>query len=338
MNHRSPHTTMTTRTISRRQFGLALGASALAPYTGASSAQAWKAERPIRLIVPYPAGGSSDIVARVLGQAIGDKLGQPIVVDNRGGAAGAIGSQAAYVAPPDGHTLIIGATDTHCIYPHVYTKPIFKAEEFVAVGPIGVIPFVLMARPDLPASSPAEVVALAKRQQLTYASWGAGSAAHLATVLFMRATGLPASSMLHVPFTGSAPAAQGVSAGQVDLIFAPVPLVAAQKGRMKAIALIHPKRVDALPEVPTLAEQGVAVQMDGEFWMGVLAPPKTPAPIVEATAAAFAEAIATPAVATRLAGLGIVPQTATPSAYAAFYQKEFTRWGKVIREAGIKLD
>lgn len=325
--------------LSRRQFGITLGAIALAPYAGIASGQSWKSDRPIRVIVPYPAGGSTDIVARVLAQAIGDKLGQPIVVDNRAGAAGAIGSQAAYTAAPDGHTLIIGATDTHCIYPHVYSKPLFKAEEFTAIGPIGVIPFVLMARSDLEANTALEVVALAKRRQLTFASWGAGSASHLATVLFMRATGLPAANMLHVPFTGSAPAAQAVSAGQVDLIFAPVPLVAAQKGRMKAIALIHPKRVAALSDVPTLAEQGVGVQMDGEFWMGVLAPPKTPAHIVEATAAAFAEAIASPSVRTRLDALGIAPQAPTTTTeYAKFYQGEFGRWGKVIREAAIKLD
>jgi tripartite-type tricarboxylate transporter receptor subunit TctC len=315
-----------------------LGAAVLASQTRIAAAEVWKAQRPIRLIVPYPAGGSTDIVARVLSQAIGDRLGQPIVVDNKSGAAGAIGSQIAYTAAPDGLTLIIGATDSHCIYPHVYTKPIFKAEEFVAVGPIGVIPFVLMARPDLEATTAPDVVKLAKQRQLTYASWGAGSASHLATVLFMRATGLPPESMLHVPFTGSAPAAQAVSAGQVDLIFAPVPLVAGQKGRMKAIALIHPHRVEALPEVPTLAEQGVKVKMDGEFWMGVLAPPKTPANIVETTAAVFADAVALPEVKTRLAGLGIVPGTATPKEYAAFYQGEFARWGKVIKEAGIKLD
>lgn len=329
---------MTLTTPTRRQAAATWGAILLAPLAGPLHAQNWRAERPIRLIVPYPAGGSTDIVARVLSQAIGDKLGQPIVVDNRAGAAGAIGSQAAYTAAPDGHTLIIGATDSHCIYPHVYAKPIFKAEEFVPVGPIGVIPFVLMARPDLQASTAPEIVALARRKQLSYASWGAGSASHLATVLFMRATGLPPSTMLHVPFTGSAPAAQAVSASQVDLIFAPVPLVAAQKGRMKPVALIHPKRVDALPEVPTLVEQGVTVQMDGEFWMGVLAPPRTSAAVVDATAARLAEAIATPAVHARMESLGIVPQAMPPAEYARFYQNEFARWGKVIREAGIRLD
>lgn len=325
--------------INRRTFTTATAASLFMGHTGIRAQSTWKADRPIRLIVPYGAGGSTDIVARIIAQNVGDKLGQPIVVDNKPGVGGAVGSQIAYTAPGDGYTLIIGASDSHAVYPHVYSKPIFKAEEFVPVTPIGVIPFALMARPDLEANSAQEVVALAKRRQLTYASWGVGSAAHLSTVLFMRATGIPASAMLHVPFTGSAPAAQAVGASQVDLIVAPVPLVAAQRGKMKAIALIHPKRVDALPDIPTLAEQGVNVTMEAENWMGVLAPPKTPAAIVATIAARLNEAMATPEVKARWAALGIAPQPInTPTEYASFFHGEFRRWGKVISEAGVKLD
>lgn len=328
---------MTSLTLSRRLLLGVLATSGLLPFSGVAHAQQWKAERPIRLIVPYPPGGSTDIIARLIAQSIGSKLGQPMIVDNRPGAAGAIGSQVAFTSPPDGHTLVIGATDTTTVYPYLHTKQIFKAEELVAVAPIGVIPFVLAARKDLEANTAAEVAALAQRKQLTYASWGSGSAAHLATVLFMRATGLPPESMLHVPYTGSAPAAQAVAAGQVDLLFAPVPLAAAQRGLMKNVALIHPKRVDALPDVPTLAEQGVSVKMEGEFWMGVLAPPKTPAHIVSVTATAFAEALANSDVKARMASLGVVPQGGLgPKEYEAFFSGEFAKWSKVIRESGIK--
>ena len=326
--------------ISRRGFVSQVGAGLFATSFGSAFAQQpWKAEKPIRLIVPYSAGGPTDIVARVLSQQIGMKLGQPIVVENRPGASGSIGAQAVYTAHPDGHTILIGATDTNCIYPHVYSKPIFKTEEFVAFSPVGVIPHVMMARPDFEVNNAKDVAALAKKKQLTYASWGAGSAGQLATVLFMRAMKLPPESMLHVPYSGAAPAAQAVMAGQVDLIFAPVPMVISQGSKLKPIALIHPKRVEAVPSIPTLAEQGVTVKMDGEFWMGMLAPPKTPEPIVSVLAARFNEAMASPEVKARLVALGVVPEPpVTPKEYAAFYANEIARWGKVIRDANIKLD
>lgn len=330
---------MTTSLVTRRHFIGSVTAGLAVMHAPGFAQVAWKAEKPIRFIVPYAAGGPSDIVARALAQSIGDKLGQPIVVDNKPGVSGAVGSQLAYQAPPDGHTIIVGASDSHAVYPHVYAKPIFKADEFTPIGPIGVIPFVLMARQDLEANTAPEVIALAKKRQLTYASWGIGSAGHLSAILLMRATGLPTTTMLHVPYSGAAPAAQAVSAGQVELIVAPVPLVAAQRGKMKAIALIHPSRVEAVGDIPTLAEQGIKVQMDAENWMGVLAPPKTPAYIVNAFFTRLNEALATPEIKTRWAGLGIVPQQfATPTAYAEFYHGEFKRWGKVIQEAGVKLD
>lgn len=324
--------------VSRRRLLCGAGAAFAGSWMGSAEAQQWKTDRPIRFIVPFPAGGSGDIVVRVLAQAMGNKLGGPIIVDNKAGAGGAIGLQAASVAAPDGHTLVLGGSDTLCIYSKLYSKPLFKAEDLVPVGPIGVIPFVLMARSDLPASTSQEVAALAKNKQLTYASYGTGSASHLSTVVFMRAVGLPVDSMLHVPFQGVAPAAQAVAAGQVDLFFAPVPVVASQRGRVKLVSVLSSKRVEAIAEVPTLAEQGVTVKLEGESWMGVMAPPKTPAAIVNSTAEVLAEAIALPETKTRLASLGIVPSTASPSQYAAFYNEEFNRWGKVIREANIKLD
>lgn len=328
------------RKIARRQFIGQFGALALtAPFGLAHADAGWKAQRPIRLIVPYSAGGPTDIIARVLSQQIGSKLGQPIVVDNKPGASGSIGAQLAWSAAPDGHTLFIGASDTNCIYPHVYAKPTFKAEEFVAFSPVGAIPHVLMARPDFEGATAKDVAAMARKKQLTYSSWGAGSTGHLAMVLFMRNMGLPKESLLHVPYQGAAPAAQAALAGQVDLIFAPVPMVVAQGGKLKAIAVMQPKRVEAIPNVQTFDEQGVAFKADADIWIGMMLPPKTPESIVNAFAARFNEAVAAPEVMKRLAALGIVTGPApSPKDYAAWYGDQFVRWGKVIRDAGVKVD
>jgi tripartite-type tricarboxylate transporter receptor subunit TctC len=326
--------------FSRRSFVVNVGAGLVSTSFGTAFAeQKWQATKPIHLIVPYPPGGPTDIVARVLSQQIGSKLGQPIVVDNKPGASGSIGAQLAWMAAPDGHTLLIGASDTNCIYPHVYSKPIFKAEDFVAFAPVGSIPHVLMARPDFEGSTAKDVIAMAKKKQLTYSSWGTGSTGHLAMVIFARNAGLPAESLLHVPYQGAAPAAQAVLVSQVDLMFAPVPMVVAQGGKLKPIAVMMPKRVEAVPNIPTFDEQGVPMKTDADIWMGLMLPPKTPGPIVKAYAARFDEAMKSPEVQAKLSPLGIVPgPVPTPKEYAAWYEDQFKRWGKVIHEAGIRLE
>ena len=326
--------------FSRRHFIRAASAITLAaPFGQTLAVTGWQASRPIRLVVPYSAGGPTDVVARLLAQQIGNKLGQPIVVDNRPGASGSIGARAAWTAPPDGHTLLIGASDTNCIYPHVYAKPSFKAEEFVAAAPVGFIPHVLMARPDFDARTAPEILNLSKKRKLTYASWGLGSTGSLAMVLFMRAVGIPMENMIHVPYPGAAPAAQAVLAGQVDLIFAPVPMVLSQGGRLKALAVMRDKRVEALANVPTFKEQGIRFDSDADIWVGMMLPPKTPQNIAAAVSAQFAAAIAAEPVQARLATLGISPQAAmSVSAYQSWYLSQYRQWGKVISEAGIKLD
>jgi tripartite-type tricarboxylate transporter receptor subunit TctC len=294
----------------------------------------WVAERPIKLVVPFPAGGGADVAARIVAQAVGTKLGQPIIVENRGGAGGAIGSQMVQKSPADGYTLLVASADTHSIYPHVYAKPGFQASEFVAVAPITRIAYVLMGRSDLPGKTTADVVALAKTSMLSYASWGAGSAAHAAMGMLSAAIGSP--SMLHVPYAGSAPAAQALMAGQVDLMMMPMPLAVANRSRVKVFGVSAQQRSEAMKDVPTLAEQGFPV--DAEFWIGLLAPKNTPPAAVAAISARIAEAVADPEVQKRLRGLGMAPHQLSQPEFSSYVQNEYVRWGQVIRTAGIKID
>ena len=197
----------------------------------------------------------------------------------------------------------MGSADTHSIYPHVYTKPRFHAQEFVAVAPITRIAYVLMGRPDLPAKSMTDLVAIAKKDKLSYATWGAGSAAHAAMSLFAGVAKTP--EMLHVPYTGSAPAAQALMASQVDLMMVPMPVAVASRSKMTVFGVSAPERSDAMKDVPTLAEQGYNV--NAEFWIGVLAPPKTPTAVASTIAARIGEAVADPEVAEEAAGAGHDP-------------------------------
>ena len=302
----------------------------------AHASEEWKASKPIKLIVPFNAGGPTDILARLAAQMIGTSLGQPIIVENKPGASGGIGSQAVSMAAPDGTTLVLATTDSHSIYPHVQAKPLFDPRAQVAVAPLGIIPFGLLARPDFPATTLKQVVDLAKTRQITYASWGNGSAAHAATILLMRTAGIQ--NMLHVPFTGSAPAVQAVMASQVDVVMGPVPMVIANRSKLKPIAVMADNRVESVADMPTFAEEGMPVRREGTFWIGIFAPPKTPANIVNALSQAFAKASATPEMKGRLVQLGIVPHAATPAQYAQFHTEDYERWGRAMREAGVKQE
>lgn len=324
-------------TLTKRQTLWRLASTALftiSPLAAMAADVRWVAERPIKIVVPFPAGGGADVAARIVANAIGNKLGQPMIVENRGGAGGAIGSQVVQNAPADGYTLLVASADTHSIYPHVYTKPVFQVTEFVAVAPITRIAYVLMGRPELPARNASEVVALVKSSQISYASWGAGSAAHAAMGMFSAAIGMP--SMLHVPYAGSAPAAQALMAGQVDLMMMPMPLAVGNRSRLKVFGVSAQQRSEAMKDVPTLAEQGIPV--DAEFWIGLLAPKKTPSAALTAISARVAEAIADPEVQKKLRGLGMTPHQLSQPEFSNYVQNEYVRWGQVIKTAGIKVD
>jgi tripartite-type tricarboxylate transporter receptor subunit TctC len=266
-------------------------------------------------------------------QAFGNRLGQPIVIENRGGANGAIGTELAFAAAPDGYTLLMSSADTYSMYPPLYPKARFNSQEFVAISPSAKVNFVIMGRPGLPAKTLPELIALARRAQLTYGTWGNGSGAHIAMSLFSSVANV---EMIHVPYQGAAPAAQAAIAGQVDLAMMPMHLAASYRGKLTPFGVAAASRVEGVTDIPTLTEQGTPVLADA--WVGVVAPPKTPALIAASLAKAFNDTMAEPDVSARLIALGLVPFIASRDEFASYLAKDYAFWGKTIRASGIKIE
>ena len=232
-------------------------------------------DKPIRLVVPWPAGGGSDVIARIVALSMGERLKQPVVVDNRPGANGAIGSDIVARAPKDGYTLVWVTADTHAINPHVYPKLTYDPrKDFVAVGIAGYFPYVLVVNPAFSVSNIAELSALAAQRpgNITFASWGVGGSSHVGMEIYMQQAKV---QMLHVPFLGAAPAMLAVVAGQVDAMM--VPMAAAdgfiKSGKLKSLGLAAPSRFAGVPDLKTMAEQGVPVNAGS--WLGIMAPTGT---------------------------------------------------------------
>jgi tripartite-type tricarboxylate transporter receptor subunit TctC len=293
----------------------------------------WIPVRPIKLIVPYPPGGGSDIAARVMVSALGNRLGQPVVIENKPGANGAVGTEMVFNAAPDGYTLIMSGTDAYSRYPALYPNAKFVSAQFVPIAPTAIVNFVLMGRANLAAKNLAELLVLAKKQQLSFSSWGNGSAGHVAMAQFNL---VAKTEMLHVPYQGAAPAAQAVIGGQVDLTLMPVLLAHSYKDRLIPFGIVAPSRLELIKEIPTLIEQGTEVSAPS--WVGVLAPPKTPAPVVTTLAKAMIETMSDPAVDKKLNEAGLATLRGTTEEFAALIAKDFEFWGKAIRDAGIKVD
>lgn len=307
---------------------------AVSPISHAQAiSRGWAPTKPIRLIVAYPAGGATDTVARVIVQAMGNRLGQPVVIENRGGANGAIGTEVAFNATPDGHTLLMSSADTYSMYPPLYPNARFVSQEFVPVSPCAKVNFVIMGRSELPAKNLPELIALSKKTKLTYGTWGNGSGAHIAMSLF---NSVAQTEMMHVPYQGAAPAAQAAMAGQVDLAMMPITLAAGFRSKLTAFGVASVSRVELVKDIPTLTEQGTPVLADA--WVGVLAPPKTPAYIAAALAKAFGDTVADPEVQSKLNAVGLVPFQGTREQFADYLAKDFAFWGKTIRAAGIRIE
>jgi tripartite-type tricarboxylate transporter receptor subunit TctC len=322
----------------RRLLCVGLPAAALAAGLGAlpSAARAqgdWVPTKPIKMIVPYPAGGGSDTVARIVVQAFGNRLGQPIVIENRGGANGAIGTELAFNAAPDGYTLLMSSADTYSMYPPLYPKAKFVSKDFVPIAPSAKVNFVIMGRPELPAKNLPELIALAKKTKLTYGTWGNGSGAHIAMSLF---NSVAHTEMIHVPYQGAAPAAQAAMAGQVDLAMMPMHLAASFRGKLTPFGVASTSRIESVKDIPTLTEQGTPVLADA--WVGVLAPPKTPPAVAAALAKAFAETMAEPEVAANLNRVGLVPFIATREQFGTYLAEDYAFWSKTINASGIKIE
>ena len=297
-------------------------------------------QRPVRIIVPYPPGSGTDIVARLLGQRIGESWGQPIVVDNRPGAGAIVGVDAVAKAPPDGYTLGIADTGPLAINPALYPKlPYDPVRDFAPVVEVAKLPFMLVAHPSLGVSSVAELIAAAKRRpgQINYASVGNGSAVHLATELLRKQAGI---DIVHIPYKGSAPALTDVLSGTTPLMFVNLlsGLAHVKSGRLRALGVGTGERLRALPDVPAISQAGLP-GYKFEAWFGIIAPAGTPAPVVERLNSEFRRALALPDVRDRLLNEGgMEPVGGTAAQFAALIAAEKESWGKLVRETGARVD
>ena len=319
--------------LSRREFlaGLA-GAGALMPRSASSAYP----ERAIRLIVPFAAGGAVDAVARVLGKALSENLGSSVVIDNRGGAGGIVGMEAAAHASPDGYTLLLSHSGFAAMSGLYRDLPFDPVRDFTGVITAASGAYVLVVNAGAPFASTADLITFAKSHpgKVTYASAGAGSTIHLASEFFKRQAGI---DLLHVPYKGAAPAMTDFLGGQVDMMFAPavssLPLGAA--GKLKALGVTSAKRSALAPELPTIAESGLpGFEVSG--WYGLAAPAATPAAAVERLNAETNRALKSAAVIGELRGQGLDPVGGTPAEATAFIGAEVARWTAIIRDAGIK--
>jgi tripartite-type tricarboxylate transporter receptor subunit TctC len=295
-------------------------------------------EKVVRLIVPFPAGGAVDVVARAVGARLSAAWKQPVVIDNKPGASGAIAAAELARAPKDGYTLMAGVgTNTTILKVLRPQLPFDPINDFAPVSLIATFPNILVVRPDLPAKNAAELIALAKASpgKYTFASSGYGSPLHLAGELFKIASG---TDILHVPFTGSAPATAALLGGHVDMSFDTMPSIwsSVQAGKLRALGVASMQRTPAAPELPALGEtlSGFGVTA----WQGVLAPAGTPDAIVAKIAEEIKRIVGDPHFAKTMLELGAVMTSDTPVEFAAFMNEDHTKWQKVIREAGIKLE
>ena len=304
----------------------------------AASAQNYPA-RPIEWVVPYPAGGGSDVVARSLTEPMGKALGQAIIINNKPGAGTNIGADYVAHAKADGYTLLTGDTATLAANPSLYSKLNYSAEkDFAPVGLLARFPMVLVVNPAVPAENLTEFLAWAKGQAggVSYATPGAGSPHHLTAELFRGKTGL---SLVHVPYRGAAPAVQDVAGGQLPFMFVDTAagMGFINSGRLRAIGIASPKRVKNFENIPTLEEQGLK-GFEAYAWQGLVAPTGTPPEVIAQLNKALVDALNTTAVKARFQVLGLEPTPGTPAQMASYAKAEREKWAQVIRASGIKLD
>jgi len=301
----------------------------------ASAQEAWPS-RPVRIIVPFPAGGVADLLPRLVGQKLSEKWGQPVIVENKAGAAGNIGMGEGARAAPDGYTLVLAPTGNLTVNPYLFKLPFDTAKDFAAITVLATSPNVLVVHPSVPAKTFAELIAYAKANpgKLNFASPGAGSGAHLAGELLNLDAGIQAQ---HVPYKGLAPAVTDLLGGQVQMMFAGISTVIqhVKNGKLVALAIASPSRSPQLPDVPTVAESGIP-GFDVTSWYGLVARAGTPPAVIEKIQRDAAEALRDPGVREKLAGLGLEPMGNTPAEFGAMIAAESLKWGDIVRKAHIQ--
>jgi tripartite-type tricarboxylate transporter receptor subunit TctC len=295
-------------------------------------------DKPIRLIVPYPPGGGTDVIARIVQERFQALLGQPIIIENRGGAAGSIGTDVAAKSPPNGYTVLF-TLSSHTINPSIYTKlPFDTAKDFEPVAMVASLPQILVANLQFPADTVAELIALAKARPgtISFASVGNGSPGHLAGELLKLRTG---TEMTHIPYRGGGPAVSDVLGGQVPLLWVSIPAAAqfVKAGKLKALAVSTKKRSAAFPEVPTMQEAGVP-DFEVDSWYAMFVPVKTPRSVIDKLNHVVNTVVREPAIRDKLLAQGSEGVGGTPEELGKVVSTELARWGKLTREARIKVD
>jgi len=330
--------------MQRRAFLRTAMAAGAACATGPSLVRAQDAANPlsqksIRLVVPFPAGGPTDIVARPLAQLLGEALGASVIIDNRGGAGGSVGADAVAKAAPNGLTLLMATVGTHAINPALYRKlPYDAVRDFTPIALVAAAPVAIVVHPSLPADSLAALVALCKASpgKLTYGTAGNGTPGHLTGVMFRSAAGI---DIQHVPYKGSAPAVTDLLGGQIQMMFDPLQSVLPhiESGRLRALGVSGAARAAVLPQLPSVAESGYP-GFESTAWWAVYAPANLPAPLTALLAAEVEKISRGAALREKLQPLGVTPRGVAGPAFADFQRAEMAKWGKAVRDSGATVD
>ncbi|MDR2327129.1 MAG: tripartite tricarboxylate transporter substrate binding protein [Acidovorax sp.] len=326
------------RPLSRRHGLKLLAAAATLAVAGTATAQGAFPSKPINIIVPFSAGGTTDILARIVGLYLGEELGQPVIIDNRPGAGGNIGGLAASRATPDGYTLFLGTVGTHAINAALYTKmPFDPIKDFAPLTRVATVPNLLVANPAQPFKNVKELIAYAKANpgKVNFGSSGSGSSVHLSGELFKSMAHV---DMVHVPYKGSAPAMSDLLGNQISIMFDNMPsaIQHVRSGKLRPLAVTTAKRSRELPDVPTIAEAGVP-GYEATSWFGMWAPVKTPIEVQQKLHAALAKVLKNPAVIKKIEDQGGDVVLDTQAQFDAYIKTEAAKWGKVVKESGAQV-
>ena len=329
---------LTSKTFTRRIGLKTLAAAVLATGMGTALAQDDYPSKPITMIVPFSAGGTTDILARIVGQALTVEMGQSVIIENKPGAGGNIGAQQAARAKADGYTVFMGTVGTHAINQSLYKKlPYDPIKDFAPLSRVATVPNLLVAHPSRPYKTVQEMIAYAKAHpgDVTYGSPGSGASPHVSGALFQSMTG---AELTHIPYKGSAPAVSDLLGNQIAVMFDNMPsaIQHVRSGKLRPIAVTTAKRSPELPDVPTIAEAGVP-GYEATSWFGLWAPANTPAPALDKLYASLAKVLKDPAVVKKIADQGGDVVIDTPAEFEAFIKAEAAKWGKVVKESGAEV-